>query len=235
MLSRKKTISAWHKLLEGKTYSLNEWSCQKSNQMKIEVCSWMFGAAKASTSAASNAVAWNTSILAINRPRTGNNEPNSGFQCLRCVWDRRNKMAEINGSFKLQAWCFGFLSSGGRWLCFDEVLFFLLALLHLVSLLRRWNVWYEGKPFFIFLVTSHIFDPLRAFCYFPFFLFLFLIPYCASLSSFPCSFCFSSSTFIPHRMRYVFPKRIQNSMSGITFPAIYADAVMPCSAFPKIQ
>lgn len=170
ILSRKKTISAWHKLLEGKTFNLNEWSCQKSNQMKTEGFSWMFGAAKASVSAASNAVAWGTSILALNRPRAGNNEPNSGFQRLRCVWGRRNKMAEINGSFKLQARCFGFLRSGGRWPCFDEVLFFLLALLHLVSLSRRWNVWYEGKPFFI-LVTSHIFDPLRAFCYFPFFFF----------------------------------------------------------------
>lgn len=72
-----------------------------------------------------------------------------------CVRRRGIKMTEINESFKWQAWCFGFLRSGGRWLCFGEVLFFVLALLHLVSLSRQWNVWYEGKPFFI-LVTSLI-------------------------------------------------------------------------------
>lgn len=34
--------------------------------------------------------------------------------CLRCVWCTGNKMAEINRSFQLQVWCFGFPRSGGH-------------------------------------------------------------------------------------------------------------------------
>lgn len=168
----------------------------------------MSGAAQAAISADYNAVTWNTAIPALNWARTRNNKPNGWFQCLRSVWCRGNKMAKINGSFKLQAWCFGFLKSGGKWLCVDEVLFFLLALLHLVSSSRRWNVWYEGSPFSSF--WSHLWS-VKCILWFSFFLVLFLIPSCASFSSFPCSSQFSSSTFIPHRMRYVLPKRIWES------------------------
>lgn len=156
MVSKKKTIQLDTSSWKGKLSAWMNKACQKNKQLKIRICSWMCGSAKAAMSAAYNAVACSTSTPALNWPRTGNNEPNSGFQCLRCVWCRRNKMAEINGSFKLQARCFGFLRSGRGWPCFDEVLFFLLAPLHLVSLSRRWNVWYEGKPFFIFLVRSLI-------------------------------------------------------------------------------
>ena len=115
-------------------------------------------------------------------------------------------MAENDGSFKLEARCFGFLRSGRRWLCFDEVLVFLLALLHLVTVLVECLVWREG----LFHPLGHIFDPLKAFCYSPFFL------YFCSLTvplyfPFPVSPEFSSSASVPHRMRYVGPQRIRKS------------------------
>lgn len=66
----------------------------------------------------------------------------------------------------------------------------------------------KGSPFSS--SWSHLWS-VKCILLLSFFLFLFLISYCASLSSFPCSAQFSSSTFIPHRMRYVLPKRIRRS------------------------
>lgn len=112
------------------------------------------------------------------------------------------------------------------WPYFDEVLFFLLALLPFVSSLHQWNVWYEEKPFFMFLVTS---CSVKCILLLAFFLFLFLMPYCASLSSSPCSSQFSSSTFIPHRMKYVLPKRIWKSPEWDHLLC----CICPALAFPK--
>lgn len=85
-------------------------------------------------------------------------------------------------------------------------------------------VWRET----LFPVLGHIFDLLSAFCYFPLF-----SSYSRSLtmplSSSSCSLQFSSSTFIPHRMKYVPPKRIRKSHE---WDHLFC-CVCPALAFPK--
>lgn len=129
------------------------------------------------------------------------------IQCLGCVCRRENEMAELAGALNCRhsasvSWA---LAEGGHALVRS---YFSVSpappCLLVVSV--ECLVWKEA----LFHLLGHTFDLLSAFC-FPFFLSLFLIPYCASLFSFPCSSQFSSPTFIPHRMRYVLPKRIRKS------------------------